>query len=65
MNKQTPSTNGPGQYPKRDSVEDLDPSATNEPPAGRPDEVRGQGERQKQERGNRGPDEQPGFGQGA
>lgn len=46
------------RYPERDKVDDLDRPAVN-------DDARQQEPRRNEERGNRGPDEQPSFGQGA
>jgi hypothetical protein len=59
MNTKNPTANN-GQYPERDKVEDIDQER---PKNGRA--VPNKTERKREERGNRGPDEQPGYGQGA
>jgi hypothetical protein len=58
MDQKQPNTGNPDQYPARDTVEDLDRGTTDDRrPAATP--------RDRQERGNAGPKDQPGFGQGA
>ena len=59
MSKQEP-TPGPNGYPERDGIEDVDEGSQD---ADEPDSSKS--ERRRQERGNRGPDEEPGYGQGA
>lgn len=62
MTDKNRTPNPPAGYPERDRVDDLDPASGKG--SRKPDEVESQ-ERRREERGNRGPDEQPGFGQGA
>lgn len=58
MDPKQPTARKPEQYPERDKVDDLDRGGTDEqPPQASP--------RDRQERGNAGPDTQPAFGQGA
>ena len=64
MNTRNQTKNGTDQYPERDKVTDEDRSSTDET-AGKPAVPVTADERQKEERGNLGPERQPGFGQGA
>lgn len=57
MDKKHPAAKAPDQYPERDKVDDLDHSGEAREPRSTP--------RDRQEQGNAGPGEQPGFGQGA
>lgn len=56
------------QRPSPDQKRDLEPPPDEDVPdfdERAPDDSKLEDERRRQERGNRGPDEQPGFGQGA
>jgi hypothetical protein len=65
MNTPNQTKTGTAQYPERDRVSDEDGSSTDETAPGKPAVPVAAEERQNEERGNRGPERQPGFGQGA
>ena len=65
MNTRSQTKDGTDQYPERDKVSDEDESSREENVPGKPAGPGPTNERQKEERRNRGPERQPGFGQGA